>query len=292
MSRNGLDLDAGGWTKRLAYGTLSAKVSELGILDSFDGGGAARSALDPSSRTQLTLSAADIITRTGLPRSSVFRDLRTLVNSGFVHQDSVTKRYTLGPRILELGMAARRQLSTEGLVAVPLLELVRQTSESVTFSLLELPWRICVYVIEAPSELRQFAQVGARYPLHLGAAGKGILAQLPRDVAAAELKTHGESRSQAAEIIRQLDQIRTRGYAITTGERVPGSSSAAAPVFVGGTIFGSVAVAGPTERIGPMLEGHRRLVIDVARQLSSGLSSRAPSRSETPAKRPAAGTGR
>ncbi|MHB8687282.1 MAG: IclR family transcriptional regulator [Candidatus Dormibacteria bacterium] len=249
-------------------------MSELEILNSFDGGGARSTALDHTSRSQLTLSAADIISRTGLPRSSVFRDLRALVASGFVHQDAVSKRYTLGPRILELGMAARRQLSAEGVVAAPLLELVRQTSESVTFSLLDLPWRVCVYVIEAPSELRHFAQVGARYPLHLGAAGKVILAQLPPDIALATLKAHGVNRSQAAEIVGQLERIRSKGYAITSGERVAGSASAAAPVFVGGSVFGSVAVAGPTDRISPLLERYRRLVSDVADDLSSRLSSR------------------
>lgn len=263
-------------------------MSELDILNSFDGGGASGAALDPSSRSQLTLSAADIISRTGLPRSSVFRDLRSLLVSGFVHQDPATKRYTLGPRILELGMAARRQLSAEGVVAAPLLELVRQTSESVTFSLLDLPWRVCVYVIEAPSELRHFAQVGARYPLHLGAAGKVILAQLPSDVALTTLKTYGVNRAQAAEITGQLELIRAKGYAITTGERVAGSASAAAPVFVGGDIFGSVAVAGPTQRISPLLERYRRIVIEVARDLSSRLSSRAPDGSTAPPKRLAA----
>lgn len=260
-------------------------MSELDILNSFDGGGANGAALDAASRSQLTLSAADIISRTGLPRSSVFRDLRSLLESGFVHQDAVSKRYTLGPRMLELGMTARRQLSAEGVVAAPLLELVRQTSESVTFSLLDLPWRVCVYVIEAPSELRHFAQVGARYPLHLGAAGKVILAQLPPDVALAALKAHGVTRVQAGDVTGQLQRIRAKGYAITTGERVPGSASAAAPVFVGGNIFGSVAVAGPAERISPLLERYRRLVMDVARDLSSRLSSRPPDGYPAPPKR-------
>ena len=263
-------------------------MSELDILNSFDGSGTSSTALDHSSRSQLTLSAADIISRTGLPRSSVFRDLHSLVASGFVHQDAISKRYTLGPRVLELGMLARRQLSAESVVAAPLLDLVTQTSESVTFSVLDLPWRVCVYVIEAPSELRHFAQVGARYPLHLGAAGKVILAQLPSDVALATLKAHGVNRSQTGEISGQLDRIRSKGYAITSGERVAGSASAAAPVFVGGSVFGSVAVAGPIDRISPLLEQYRRLVVDVAHDLSSRLSSRPLDGSGEPAKRKAA----
>lgn len=220
------------------------------------------------------LSAADIIGWTGLPRSSVFRDLRSLIERGFLYQDPLTKSYALGRRILQLGMTVRSQLSGESVVAVPLLELVNQTRETVTFSLLDLPWRICVFRIEAPSELRQFAQIGARYPLHLGAAGKAILAYLAPDLVAGVLRSHEVERSHAAEITNQLIQVRGAGCAITTGERVQGVSSVAAPVFVSEAIFGSVAVAGPSDRIKPVLERHRQLVVDVARNLSERLSDR------------------
>ncbi len=249
-------------------------MSQIQILDCFDRTTGSPSDDDAALRSELTLSAADIIGRTKLPRSSVFRDLKGLVASGFVYQDQRTKRYALGPRILQLGLTARRQLGSEDQVVVPLVELMRHSGESVTFSLVDLPWRICVYMIEAPSELRHFVQVGTRYPLHLGAAGKVILAYLPTDVAAAVLKAHGVGRAQGAEISQQLAQIRNRGYAITTAERVAGASSAAAPVFIGDAIYGSVAVAGPTERFNSALQTHPRMVLDAAKRLSERLSMR------------------
>lgn len=250
-------------------------MSQIEILDCFDRPGVEGTAGDGAGRGEPTLSAADIVARTRLPRSSVFRDLKLLISSGFIFQDSINKRYALGPRVLQLGMAARRQLSSEELVVVPLIDLVRETGESVTFSLVDLPWRVCVYVIEAPSELRQFAQVGTRYPLHLGAAGKAILAFLPSNTVAAVLKSHSVTRSQSTEITGQLVQIRKRGYSVTAGERIAGASSAAAPVFVGSSIYGSVAVAGPTDRFKTTIERHQRMVVEAARRLSERLSSRA-----------------
>jgi len=249
-------------------------LSQIEILDCFDRAAPSGAAADGGARSELTLSAADIVARTKLPRSSVFRDLKSLVTSGFVYQDPLTKRYALGPRILQLGLTARRQLGSEEHVAVPLVDLMRQTGESVTFSLADVPWRICVYMIEAPSELRHFVQVGTRYPLHLGAAGKIILAQFDAEVVAAVLKTHGVSKSQSAEITKQLVGMRSKGFAATTGERVAGASSVAAPVFVAGHVYGSVAVAGPTDRFNTMLERHARMVIEAARRLSERLSSR------------------
>jgi DNA-binding IclR family transcriptional regulator len=250
-------------------------MSQIEIVDSFDRGPTTGLPEFPN-RLDVTLTAADIVARTGLPRSSVFRGLRSLIDKGFVYQDVASKRYALGPRMLQLGMAARRQLASEQLVVLPLVELGSQTNETVTFSLVDTPWRICVYQIESRSELRQFAQVGARYALHLGAAGKVVLAYLPADLSAVVLKHHKVPSLRANEISRELVQIRKAGYATTTGERVAGASSVAAPVFVGGNIFGSVAVAGPTDRIAPMVARHQAAVVRSARQLSDRLSAHEP----------------
>ena len=138
---------------------------ELEILTAF--------ADEPGSR-----SAAEIAASSGVPRSTVFRTLRRLAEHGFVHQDPATRRYILGPRVAQLGLAARRQLAAGYPVVEPILALARATSETVSFSLTEVPWRVCAYSIEAPSDLRQVVKVGDRYPLHLG-AGRAILAFLP-----------------------------------------------------------------------------------------------------------------
>lgn len=236
-------------------------MSQIEILSSFD-------------EDVKSLTAAEIIERTGLPRSSVFRSLKALISTGFVHQDQLSKRYTLGPRILQLGMLARRQLSAEEFIAEPLLELLHRTSETITFSLVDIPSRICAYVLEAPSDLRHVVQVGARYPLHLGAAGKVILANLPAAVVTGILKGQGLSKSQAADLARGLATIRHAGFAVTTGERVPGASSIAAPIFVGGLIYGSVAVAGPTDRVMKVIEKNRPFVVSAAQTLSNRLSVR------------------
>lgn len=236
-------------------------MSQIDILQAFD-------------ESSTAMSAADVIARTGLPRSTVFRGLRSLVGSGLLHQERGTRKYTLGPRVLQLGMAARRQLSAEELVAVPLLQLLQQTQETVTFSILDIPWRVCTYVLEAPSDIRSVAQVGARYPLHLGSAGKVILALLPVDLATSILEGEGLSQSDIDDLLRQLSAIRERGYAITEGERVPGAAAIAAPVFVGRQVFGSVAMTGPADRVREELPRHSPAVVDAARTISERLSAR------------------
>jgi DNA-binding IclR family transcriptional regulator len=190
----------------------------------------------------------------------------------------------LGARVLELGMVARQQFSAEDGVAQPLLTLGERTGETITFSLVDLPWRICVYVLEAPSDLRHVVQAGLRYPLYLGAAGKAILAYVPAEAVSTLLATSPLTRAEVKSVTAQLDEIRERGVAVTTGERVPGATTVAAPVFVAGAIYGSVAVVGPTERITPVLAEYEPDVKAAADALSETLS---PAYSSRPSGRPA-----
>jgi DNA-binding IclR family transcriptional regulator len=191
---------------------------------------------------------------------------------GFVYQDVVTKRYTLGPRVLELGAAAREQLSMDAAVSVPLLRLVNQTEETATFSLYEGPWRVCVSVIEGPSDLRQVARAGARYPLPIGAAGKAILAHLPEALCSEILATHKITGKDAQRIVKQLEVIREAHLSMASGERVDGASAIAAPVFVRGWIYGSIAATGPTERMQPIFDRIAPYVKEAAETITRNLA--------------------
>ena len=221
-----------------------------------------------------SLTAADVVTRTALPRSTVFRSLRTLVESGLLLQstDGGTSRYMLGPRILQLGLTARAHLSSDELIAGPTLELARETSETVTFSIVDVPWRVCTFMVEASSDLRHVAHVGARYPLHLGAASKVLLANLSPSVIAAVLRGTDLSKAQLADLRSQLDTIRTDGYSISKGERVPDIAAVAAPVFLSGHLLGSIAVSGPDERLSRMIGPYRDAVVRVAHHIADRLT--------------------
>ena len=226
-----------------------------------------------------TLSATDIVRLTGLPRSTVYRSLSILVQSEFLSRDPARRRYLLGPRILQLGLLARRRLAAETIVGPHLLKLQQQTRETVTFSIIDGSHRLCVQVLEAESELRQVVQAGMRYPLHLGAAGKVILAHMDRPVASIILQNQGISPSEAQQALRSLDKIRRQGYAVTVGERVPGVCAAAAPVFVQDAIYGSVAVAGPRDRMRRALDAIIPLVVGAGRTLTLEVSSSTAERS-------------
>lgn len=240
------------------------RKSEIDILASFD-------SLQPRS-------AADIVERTGLPRSTVFRALRQLSDDGFVTQEPSTSRYVLGPRMLQLGLIAREQLSLNELIAPPLLALASQTHETITFSVVDLPWRLCAFVLEAPSDLRSVASAGTRYPLHLGAASTAILAHLPVDTAEEVLRFHGVPQRELTKRTVRLGEIRDAGVMVSVGQRVVGATSVAAPILAGDIVFGAVAIAGPSERMASRVSEFESLVVKVGNELSDRLTQVRPPR--------------
>lgn len=53
-------------------------------------------------------------------------------------------------------------------------------------------------------------------------------------------------------IERELEQIRQKGYAVTSGEATEGTTGIGAPIFsYENTVIGSINVAGPSIRFGP-----------------------------------------
>jgi IclR family transcriptional regulator, KDG regulon repressor len=219
------------------------------------------------------LTAADILRLSGLPRSTAFRCLRLLTDQGFLLRDGDQKRYILGPRILRLGVVARSQLSSDELLAGPLERLAATAGETVTFSILDRRDRICTYVVDAPSDLRFEARLGERYPIHLGAAGKVILANLAPETIESVLEDTGMTKPKIRQVTADLDEIRGSGFAMTDSERVPGAIAVAAPVFSGDAVFGSVAIVGPSARGGDVIARHRPILLRTAKELTQRFSS-------------------
>ena len=126
---------------------------------------------------ELTLS--DVARATGLTRAAARRFLLTLVKLGYVHFDS--GRFSLRPRVLELGFAYLSSLSLPE-VAQPHLEaLVAKVNESSSISVLDD--MDVVYVVRVPTRriMSITLAVGTRLPAYATSMGRVLLASLSTD---------------------------------------------------------------------------------------------------------------
>lgn len=226
----------------------------------------------------LDLSAGEIIRMSSIPRSTAFRFLKHLSEAGFLMKNPMTGNYRLGPRVLQLGLLARSTLGSEEIVGATLRSLHDLTSETVVFSVLDGLERVCVYVIEARSGLRNVVSVGDRYSLEQGASGHAILASLSSARAEEALARAALTQAELKAKRAALDACRREGVAISTGDRVAGATAVAAPVHVAGTVLGSITVTGPTDRMVPILDSASEGVVSAAKRLGEGLEGDPPQR--------------
>ncbi|ODR06058.1 IclR family transcriptional regulator [Mycobacterium sherrisii] len=207
------------------------------VLDAFDGPG------------RLTL--AQIVRRTGLPRSSAHRMLERLVQLRWLRRNG--HDYELGMRLVELGSLAVHQ---DRLVqaARPLLgELHRATGLVAHLAVLDGP--DVVYLDKVGDRMAEIipTRVGGRQPAHCTAVGKAILAYGHQDAAVnLQVRQTKYSICTGPHLAAELAKVRARGVAFEREESFPGFGCVAAPIGdIGGDrdVVAAVSVCGPTRRM-------------------------------------------
>jgi DNA-binding IclR family transcriptional regulator len=211
-----------------------------------------------------------------LSGSAVHRILTALTRKGLVEQDPASERYKLSWGLLKLARALvnRDQLRT---VALRHMTQLRDlTGETVTLYARSGYERICVEQVEGTHEIRYKAEIGRSLPLYAGASGLALLAQVPPDELQAYLRSTKLARltpdtiTARAELERSLAEIRQRGYAIASNDRVSGLAGLSAPVFDGtGSATAVITIAGPANRIAePNASAWATALLEAADQVS------------------------
>jgi IclR family acetate operon transcriptional repressor len=203
------------------------------------------------------LGVTELAAQLGLAKSVVHRLMTALTEADYLAHDVGSRRYSLGPKALRLGLVAVGQLRIRERALPYLRELAAETGETATLSLLLGDHRVYAEQIESTQLVRQSVPIGANAALYAGASGKAMLAFLAPARRRAIVRQAALARRADGQLIQadaltaEIDQIRHRGFATSQSERVLGAASAAAPVFDHhGDVVASVSVAGVTVRHG------------------------------------------
>jgi IclR family transcriptional regulator, KDG regulon repressor len=216
------------------------------------------------------LSLTDVARMTELNKSTVYRLLATLEEKGFLIRDAKTEKYRLGFRVWELS-ANLSQTDDPAVLFLPEMERLRdQVEETVSLYIRDGMERIRIQAVESTQTIRRVAPLGARMPLSVGASSKVLVAYADPAVQKMVLSDPSwPDNVDKDQYIRQLDEIRNRGYATSFEEREAGTSAIAAPVLDrSGNIMAALSISGPVSRftmermqevIPKLLESTRRM---------------------------------
>jgi DNA-binding IclR family transcriptional regulator len=208
------------------------------------------------------------------PRASTHRLCSTLLEAGLIEHDSKAKRYRLAPKALWIGSGYLRHSALYRAAFFPIQNLAKVLPGTVQLGVLSEGTVLFVYSVGYGGAPDAFADVGLRRPLHATASGKLFLAEMPVD----EVRRHmtdaksftSRTKVSFAKIRQEIEEIKTKGYAVNDEELLLGYFVLAAPIL--NARAECVAAVSVTFTVADLKTGGEEkftpVILDAARQIS------------------------
>lgn len=256
---------------------MSQADSAAGFSQSLERGLAVLSSFTPD---QPELGISELARMLQLTRSTAHRYVATLAALGYLHQDDATRKYRLGPRVLDLGFAVLGSLELREIAAPHLRRLAETTGHTANLAIRDDIDAILIDRVRGrPRRYHHFEfslHIGSRLPLYCSATGKTLLAFLPpqdvdRLLDRVEFTQRGpRTLTDRTALLAELDQVRRTGIAVNDEELDSGLRSIAAPVRSrSGTVVAAINIAIPwspvamselVTQLGPAVQGAARQI--------------------------------
>jgi DNA-binding IclR family transcriptional regulator len=214
----------------------------------------------------------------GLPKARVHRHLANLRTAGYLTQNSSTRKYEPGWRLLVLGQridSGSRVLT----VARPLMvDLRDEVSQTIVLSTLTDSGVTVTEVVPGGSPIDVILSPGTRFHYNSAAQGKVALAFATERQRAVWTRLISEKRTSEtvldhAILWEQVAAVRKRGWSSAPEETFRGVNAVAAPVFgAGGEVAYTLALVGSIHFLpDPPPPGQVDALVRTARRLSREL---------------------
>jgi len=200
------------------------------------------------------LMLSEISKAMGCNNTTATRLCYTLSELEFLKRDD-QRRYHLTPKVLTLGYSYINGLDWREVADYYLEVLFKEIQETVNLAVLEGQEIIYILRIRKRKYLPFDIRIGTKLPVHCTAMGKVLMAMGPPEKTAAILKTitfqplTSHTITNSEEFLKELEQVRLKGYAVNDEELSIGNRAIAAPVSdERGTAVAAVNLAVPTAR--------------------------------------------
>lgn len=201
----------------------------------------------------------EISSITGFPPATTHRIASALVKRRYFNQDPSTKHYSLSLRFLELGTKVQLQFDLPTIVRPHLQQLMSETGESANLAICD--GDSAVYLDQVQSDksmLKIFTRLGTRVPLYSTGVGKMLMSRWSKPELDSYLKRTKlisytpNTLVSRSKILKELDRISDRGFAVDNEEMEKGVRCVAALVFDHRQqVVAAVSISGAAMRITP-----------------------------------------
>lgn len=180
------------------------------------------------------LTLAQVSRELQIPRTSALRILSTLSEEGLVRKNNSV--FTLGPKLIHMGLRALERLDIRSMAVPVLRDLVERTGETTHLAILSDNRSLILEVCDSPNPIRVASRAGTLALLHCSATGKVLMSYALGDrfeeILGAEPLEQRTSKTmtQLTALRQEAEEIRRRGYALDNEEYFEGVRCLAVPV--------------------------------------------------------------
>jgi len=210
----------------------------------------------------------DISKEMGLSKSTVHGLIATLEQYGYMQQDGVTGKYSLGLKAFEIGQAYVSSLDLREVALPDLRELSLRYQETAHLAVLSGEDVVYIDKFDGSRSIGIRSRIGGRNPAYCTGVGKALLSglsdsQIQNMYQDKSLEKYTENTVvELIPLLEQIRQVRKVGYAFDAEEIEMGLQCIAAPIKDNtGMIIAAISLSGPSSRLPDMKD----IATDVAK---------------------------
>lgn len=215
-------------------------------------------------------------------KSTIHRTLTTLETHGFVVQNHKTQKYSLGPKLFAIAVAADKQFILRETVQPFAQALLNTFQESVNVAIVDTSSKefsfFIIHHVEGHDKILRFNQVAqTNRKCHCSSLGKTLLAFTPNYAEylnALELSYHTQNTiTDKNAFQKHLEKVKELGYALDDEELEIGLTCVGVPVLDrSGKVILAISISGPTSRVKHNIETIVHELKKTAKELTQKLS--------------------
>lgn len=197
--------------------------------------------------------ATELSERLDLSASTIHRHLQTMEKCGYAV--NLNGEYKLSLHLFSLGSTIRLRQTFYQLSKEEMKNLAERTGETVWCVMEEQGRAMFIAGHARDPALNLDFMIGEWKDLHTSSAGKAILAHQPQDrieeITEKYLGAGGTENTimDPETLLKELEYIRTQGYAVNRGEHITGIHGIGMPVFVDNDVIGALSIAGTKSQL-------------------------------------------
>ena len=202
------------------------------------------------------IALCDLTRAMGLPRTTAYNLLQTLVYLGYAVPSADGGKYVLSSRTFEIGSVWMRDQDDMPMLREGMRQVQSVLNETVHLGVRSGNEMLYIDKLDSTRAIRMTSRIGTRAPLYCTALGKALLSgmtdeQIRRLYGQEELKAYtAHTITDVDRLLEQIGEVRRNGYAVEREENEPNVCCVAVPLCsAAGEAVYAMSVSAPSFRM-------------------------------------------